>query len=68
MVFILGRAIAGVGGSGLMSGTVAIFASALPSDRLPLWLGALGVVYGLTAVLGPVIGGLITNSHLTWRW
>ncbi|KAK2616555.1 hypothetical protein QQS21_000598 [Conoideocrella luteorostrata] len=67
-VFILGRAVAGFGGSGLMSGTIAIFANALPSDGLPLYLGAVGVVYGLAAVLGPVVGGLITNSHLTWRW
>ncbi|KYK54409.1 major facilitator superfamily transporter [Drechmeria coniospora] len=66
--FIVGRSISGLGGSGLMSGTIALFASALPSSRLPLYLGSVGVVYGLASVLGPVVGGLITNSHLTWRW
>lgn len=66
--FIVGRAIAGCGGSGLMSGTIALFAAALPAKRLPFYIGAVGVVYGLASVLGPVVGGLITNSYLTWRW
>ena len=66
--FIVGRAIAGCGGSGLMSGTIALFAAALPAKRLPFYIGAVGVVYGLASVLGPVVGGVITNSHLTWRW
>ncbi|KAK4215600.1 putative major facilitator superfamily transporter [Rhypophila decipiens] len=28
----------------------------------------MGTVYGPSAVLGPIIGGVITNSSLTWRW
>ncbi|KJZ69116.1 hypothetical protein HIM_11495 [Hirsutella minnesotensis 3608] len=67
-MFIVGRAIAGCGGSGLSSGTIALFAGALPPHKLPLYVGALGIVYGIAAVFGPVVGGLITHSHLSWRW
>ncbi|GKT56655.1 major facilitator superfamily transporter [Colletotrichum tofieldiae] len=67
-VFILGRAIAGLGASGLQSGCLVLISAALPAKKLPTYVGAIGMVYGVAAVLGPVVGGLITNSYLTWRW
>ncbi|KAH8886123.1 major facilitator superfamily transporter [Thozetella sp. PMI_491] len=66
--FIAGRAIAGLGASGLQSGCLVLMSAALPPKKLPTYLGAIGMVYGVAAVLGPVAGGLITNSYLTWRW
>ncbi|KAM7200321.1 major facilitator superfamily transporter [Naviculisporaceae sp. PSN 640] len=68
VIFIVGRAISGVGSAGLSSGVFALFALALPASRLPIYVGAMGAVYGISAVLGPVLGGVITNSPLTWRW
>lgn len=65
---ITGRAVAGCGAAGVMSGTIALFAAALPPERLALYVGGMGIVYGLAAVLGPVVGGILTNSSLTWRW
>ncbi|KAM7210495.1 major facilitator superfamily transporter [Rhypophila decipiens] len=67
-MLILGRAIAGVGGAGVCSGVFALFALALPASKLPTYICAMGTVYRLSAVLGPIIGGVITNSRLTWRW
>ncbi|KAM7199143.1 major facilitator superfamily transporter [Rhypophila sp. PSN 637] len=67
-MLILGRAIAGVGAAGVCSGVFSLFALALPARKLPTYTGAIGTVYGLSAVLGPIIGGVITNSSLTWRW
>lgn len=67
-VLIAGRAVAGVGAAGLMSGTIALFAAALPKENLPLYVGWMGVVYGLAAVVGPVVGGVFAGSYLTWRW
>ncbi|KAF5511141.1 Efflux pump roqT [Colletotrichum siamense] len=67
-VFIVGRAIAGLGASGLQGGSLVLISAALPAKKLPLYLGAIGMVYGVAAVVGPVAGGLITNSYLTWRW
>ncbi|KAF4900349.1 Efflux pump aflT [Colletotrichum fructicola] len=67
-VFIVGRAIAGLGASGLQGGSLVLISATLPAKKLPLYLGAIGMVYGVAAVVGPVAGGLITNSYLTWRW
>lgn len=66
--FIVGRAITGCGGAGLMSGAVALLAAALPAENLPFYIGAMGFVYGVAAAVGPVAGGLMTSSYLTWRW
>lgn len=66
--FIIGRSIAGLGAAGLQSGSVVLMSALLPPKKLPFYLSLLGVFYGVAAVLGPVAGGLITNSYLTWRW
>ncbi|KAK1981584.1 major facilitator superfamily transporter [Colletotrichum cereale] len=67
-VFIAGRAVAGLGASGLQSGCLVLISATLPAKKLPTYVGAIGMVYGVAAVLGPVVGGVITNSRLTWRW
>ncbi|KAK1962684.1 major facilitator superfamily transporter [Colletotrichum sublineola] len=66
--FIAGRAVAGLGASGLQSGCLVLISAALPAKKLPTYVGAIGMVYGVAAALGPVVGGVITNSYLTWRW
>ena len=66
--FIIGRAVAGAGAAGLTSGVVIITGSALPPKKLPFYMGAFGAVYGVGAVMGPVLGGVLTSSYLTWRW
>ncbi|KAM7199761.1 major facilitator superfamily transporter [Naviculisporaceae sp. PSN 640] len=67
--FIFGRALAGVGAAGLYSGVVALFVVTLPKKKLPAYLGAMGTLYGFCSVLGPMIGGVITdNEKLGWRW
>ena len=64
---ILSRAVQGIGGGG-----IAVTATALIGDVIPLrqrgkYQGALGAVFGVTTVIGPLLGGVFTDQ-LSWRW
>lgn len=66
-VFILGRAVAGVGGAGILSGVIIIIVHAVPLAKRPLYQGLFGAVFGLASVVGPLLGGAFT-SGVSWRW
>ncbi|PJJ73432.1 EmrB/QacA subfamily drug resistance transporter [Diaminobutyricimonas aerilata] len=61
------RAIQGLGGGGLMILSQAIIADIVPASERGKYLGPLGAVFGLSAVGGPLLGGLFVD-HLTWQW
>jgi MFS family permease len=68
MAMLVGaRALQGIGG-----GAITVTATALIGEVIPLrdrgrYQGALGAVFGVTTVIGPLLGGYFTD-HLTWRW
>ncbi|KAA8651449.1 uncharacterized protein ATNIH1004_000332 [Aspergillus tanneri] len=64
---IIGRAIAGVGGSGIGSGIYTILGVCVPPRRRPMLIGITGLAFLLASFAGPVIGGEFT-SNVTWRW
>lgn len=64
---IIGRAIQGIGASGLQNGTYTIVGVVLPRHQRPMFTGVLGAMFGITCVIGPLLGGAFTDS-LTWRW
>jgi MFS family permease len=66
MILIIGRAVAGVGAAGVVSGAYIIIAfSASPKSR-PVFTGVMGATFGMASVLGPLLGGIFTDA-LSWR-
>ncbi|WP_306578491.1 MDR family MFS transporter [Corynebacterium cystitidis] len=64
---IIGRAIQGFGGGGMMVTSQAIVAEVVPARQRGKYMGILGAVFGLSSVLGPVLGGWFTDGP-GWRW
>jgi MFS family permease len=81
---IVGRTIAGVGGSGIflgsahqsnsshsvntVSSTLNYFSLSTSDKERGRYISGIGAVWGLGAVLGPVVGGAFSTSSATWRW
>ncbi|GAD92383.1 predicted protein [Paecilomyces variotii No. 5] len=65
---IVGRVIAGAGGSGIYLGSLQYFAVTTTEKERGFYMSLIGVFWGLGAVLGPVIGGAFAVSSATWRW
>jgi EmrB/QacA subfamily drug resistance transporter len=61
------RALQGLGGGGLMVTTMATIGDIFPPRARGRYQGVFGGIFGLSTVLGPVIGGFFVE-HLSWRW
>ncbi|KAJ5746444.1 hypothetical protein N7520_011626 [Penicillium odoratum] len=65
---IVGRVIAGAGGSGIYLGSLQYFAAMTVERERGLYMSLIAVFWGLGCVLGPLIGGAFAVSSATWRW
>lgn len=67
VAFIIGRAISGLGSSGMFSGAMVIIFHIIPLQQRPMWQGGFGAIFALASVIGPLVGGAFTDK-VTWRW
>ncbi|KAI0423891.1 major facilitator superfamily domain-containing protein [Xylaria sp. FL1042] len=67
VALIIGRAIAGLGAAGIFSGGILITTKTIPLSKRAGYLGIMSGAFGLAAIVGPFIGGALTD-RVTWRW
>ncbi|KAI0008828.1 MFS general substrate transporter [Xylariaceae sp. FL0662B] len=67
IAFIIGRALAGLGGAGIFTGTMLIMIPMVPLRKRPAFQGVFGIVFGIASSVGPLLGGAFTDGA-TWRW
>ena len=65
--FILFRGIQGLGGGAVFPVALAVVADLYTPVERGKYLGLFGAVFGLSSVVGPAIGGLITDLF-SWHW
>ncbi|WP_408633206.1 MDR family MFS transporter [Mycobacterium hippophais] len=66
-MLVASRALQGIGGGAIMVTATALIGEVIPLRDRGRYQGALGAVFGVTTVVGPLLGGFFTD-HLTWRW
>jgi EmrB/QacA subfamily drug resistance transporter len=66
-MLIAGRAIQGLGGGGLILLSQSIVADIFPPKQRGKFMGIMGAAFGISTVIGPLLGGWITDTF-SWRW
>jgi EmrB/QacA subfamily drug resistance transporter len=61
------RALQGIGGGLMMANAFTIIGDLVAPAERGRWQGLFGAVFGLASVIGPTIGGFITDN-IGWQW
>ncbi len=67
VLLIAARAIQGIGAGGIFALSQAVFGDVFPLHERGRMQGYLAAVWGISALIGPLLGGLIVE-YLGWRW
>jgi MFS family permease len=66
-IFLTARAIQALGAGGIFPVATATIGDVIPAGRRGAALGMVAATWGLAAVIGPGLGGLVTH-YVSWRW
>jgi EmrB/QacA subfamily drug resistance transporter len=66
-VFLLARVLQALGAGGIFPVATAAIGDVVPAERRGAALGMVAATWGLAAVIGPLVGGLVTH-FISWRW
>ncbi|KAL0578027.1 hypothetical protein V5O48_003977 [Marasmius crinis-equi] len=70
-MLICSRALAGIGGGGIVSCVWVITSEIVEVRHRPKWSQALSITWSCSAIAGPLLGGAFSGSgsaSLSWRW
>lgn len=67
MQLIIFRGLQGIGGGIIVTSVFTVVADLFPPERRGKYMGIVTSMYGLSSIIGPLLGGLITD-HLSWRF
>jgi len=64
---IAARAVAGIGGGAMLALSATTIGDIFSPRQRGRWMGLIVSVFGLGSIIGPLVGGFITD-HFGWRW
>lgn len=62
------RALQGVGGGIITANAFTIVGDLFAARERGRWQGLLGAVFGISSVIGPLLGGFLTEAHQVFSW
>lgn len=67
-VLVFGRAIQGCSTAGVFTGGLVIAGYVVSKQKVPLFISFISTMFMVASIVGPVLGGIFTESSLTWRF